>query len=109
MSARYYIFDMHPATEEELKRRWNGGLNGSLFRCHLCGHKFAVGDKWCLLYGGDRGVTDIYGREFGCSNAFICEECDGPDVLDRWQARVQSFYTLFWWAADTSREEVQHE
>lgn len=63
------------ATEEDVKSPWSGVPNGGRFYCYLCGYRFKVNDKWRWVYGGSLALC----------NLLICEECDGPDVLDKWK------------------------
>lgn len=74
------------ATEAECNARWNGLARGIGFRCYLCGHKFVVGDGWRWIYM-KRTI-----------NAIVCDSCDGPDVVERWHARVDEFYSDKFWA-----------
>jgi hypothetical protein len=59
------------ATEEHVKSKWGGG-----FHCKLCGHKFAVDDTVRFIYANGNGSN-------GSGNFLVCQECDGPDVLER--------------------------
>lgn len=54
------------------------------FRCHLCGHQFQVGDLF-------RGILNRKG------NALVCGKCDGPDVVQRWEAHVADVRQRAWW------------
>ena len=76
------------ATQEECNGRWDGVPNGKRFRCHLCGHKFIVGDYWRWVYSPH------------AINFMVCEECDGNDVLDRWDIALEELRQRFWWALD---------
>lgn len=78
------------ATEDDVKGSWDAAPNGKRFRCHLCGHRFKVGDIWRWVYAGKVNLT----------NFLVCEACDGPDVLERWQAHYKDGKTRFWWMAD---------
>lgn len=64
------------ATADEMKARWGGGRPGEFFRCSLCGYRFTEGDYWRWQYANGRPLT----------NPMTCESCDGPDLLDRWEA-----------------------
>lgn len=72
------------ATAEDCRATWGGGENGKYFRCFLCGHSFQVGDVWRWVYT-PRG------------NPLVCASCDGPDVVERWEAARQEARTRFWW------------
>ena len=61
------------ATEKDCQTRWGAGKPGEQFLCSLCGHKFKVGDGWRWVYTGGKGIV----------NFFVCDNCDGPDVVDR--------------------------
>lgn len=74
------------ATEQEVNARW-GGKN---FRCYLCGHKFSIGDVWRWVYAADRKLF----------NVTVCEKCDGPDVLERWEKHYNDAKQRFWWLFD---------
>ncbi len=74
------------ATAEECALQWNGGAVGRYFRCYLCGHRFKPGDGWRFLFGVGPA-----------SNMMTCDECDGPDVMDRWIAANEEVKTRFWW------------
>lgn len=63
------------ATEEDVKAPWNGIENGKRFYCRLCGYLFQVGDIWRWVYAGS--IHRV--------NLLVCENCDGGDVLDRWE------------------------
>ena len=76
------------ATAEECQAPWSGGKLGKYFRCYLCGHKFAVGDRWRWVY-----AISIHLPNFS-----VCEGCDGPDVLARWKAANEELEQRFWWA-----------
>jgi len=81
---------LRPATEANCKAAWGGGKPGERFRCYLCGHKFAVGDMFRLVYANDRPGT--------AGNFIVCDKCDGPDVVERWVAACKEAATRFWWA-----------
>jgi hypothetical protein len=61
------------ATEKDCSTKW--GLDGKGFKCGMCGHRFVVGD----------GVRWVYanGNTPSFCNFFTCDDCDGPDVLER--------------------------
>lgn len=83
------------ATEDDLHRPWGGFRDGSRFRCHLCGHRFKPGDGWRWIYSG--GVSIEYeGKSRGVHNPMVCDDCDGPDVVERWKAHVMDYLTRFW-------------
>jgi hypothetical protein len=79
------------ATKEETEANWSGGENGIYFRCHLCGHKFKIGDKWRF----------VSGVEVGLYNFLVCEACDGEDVRQRWVKMTNKFEAMksgkYWW------------
>lgn len=60
---------------------------GERFRCHLCGHKFAVGDVWRWVYSCGHALP----------NFITCFACDGPDVLNKWVAANEEARRRFWW------------
>lgn len=80
------------ATEDHCKLPWDGVLGGKRFRCHLCGHKFVPGDVWRFVFSKSH------------LNPRVCAACDGPDVLERWDAQNEELKTVirqrFWWALD---------
>lgn len=83
------------ATKKDVASKW--GLDGNSFRCGLCGHRFRDGDGVRWQYGSGR--TFVYeGRTLGVRNFFVCDVCDGPDVLDRWVERHRDFYQPKFWA-----------
>lgn len=57
-------------TEGDMSAPW-----APRFRCKLCGHQFAVGHTVRWVYANDAGI--------GTGNFFVCERCDGPDLLQR--------------------------
>lgn len=75
------------ATDKELKANWGGGKSGQRFRCYLCGYKFKLNDYWRWIYGGTVHLC----------NCMVCEKCDGPNVLEKWQALNQEAREKFWW------------
>jgi hypothetical protein len=78
-------------SEEELKANWNG-RGRAAFRCYVCGHRFELGDGWRWQYvEGDR-------------NLMVCSACDGPDLLERWAARMAWLRQSAWWLFDEARE-----
>lgn len=87
------------ATEADLAMSWCGEKNGKRFRCYLCGHRFRAGDGWRWQYAGCRNfVNPETGKTFGVSNFFVCDGCDGDDVLDRWVQRNIEFCSPRFWA-----------
>lgn len=84
------------ATAEDLKRPWGGVRDGSRFRCYLCGHRFAVGDVYRWQY-----TNSVPGTS---GNPFVCEACDGPDVVARWKAMHDEWERdsggKWWWFVD---------
>ncbi len=77
------------ATQEHLDMQWGVRPKGKGFRCYLCGHKFKLGDKWRF---------DIPKGRARCPNFFVCTDCDGDDVIDRFEAHVKNLYEAYWWA-----------
>jgi len=80
-------------TEKMCPGNWGGYKDGRMFRCNMCGHYFKVGDTFRWVMATSRGVT----------NMMVCEECDGPDILDRWVERIKEYKDSkdkFWWACD---------
>ena len=73
------------ATQKDCDGRWSGLPRGEGFRCYLCGHRFKVGDGWRMQF-----VPNV-------RNALICDDCDGPDVVERWKAQIIEAETRFWW------------
>lgn len=71
-----------PVTEKHLKLPWSG--NPKNFRCHLCGHRFVVGDTFRMVF--TNGMKTATGERRAGGNPLVCEVCDGPDeeVRDRW-------------------------
>lgn len=78
----------HITTEKDCKGPWGGEPNGKRFRCSLCGYKFKPGDQYRWVCMSESGVI----------NFKTCKQCDGPDVKDRWRARVAEFYSDKFWA-----------
>lgn len=83
------------ATASDVVRKW--GLDGNGFRCGLCGHRFQVGDGVRWQYGAGRSFK-VDGKTYGVCNFKVCDDCDGPDVLDRWVALHIDFYSDKFWA-----------
>lgn len=77
------------ATAEDCARDWNCGKNGKHFRCGLCGHRFVVGDRVRWQY-----TNDIPGAG---GNPFVCQSCDGPDMIERWKAKCAEWASDAWW------------
>lgn len=82
------------ATEEHCSLPWNGTPGGERFRCYLCGHRFVVGDKWRFVLANGTGK--------GMGNFLVCEPCDGPDVLDRWDTHCEEGQMKFFWMGGRS-------
>lgn len=80
------------ATEDHVHARWSGGKDGKNFRCGLCGHKFTVGDRVRWVYMNSNPES-----HFG--NFLTCEQCDGPDIVERrikWEKEAKTrFWQLF--------------
>ena len=75
------------ATAKDVAAVWGGG-----FLCGLCGQDFKEGDGFRWQYGSSRSF-DHNGRTLGVRNFLVCDACNGDDVLDRWIARHQEFYS----------------
>ena len=76
------------ATEEHCKAPWSG--SSSKFRCHLCGHRFKVGDGWRFVMMSGNLL-----------NFLVCDDCDDPHVADVWRERNEELKRArerFWWA-----------
>lgn len=80
--------------DEDCRMTWNGAAQGERFRCFLCGHRFRAGDgvRWIST------STKSPDYAFPIKNILVCDTCDTPDVIDRWIARVQAFYSDEFWA-----------
>lgn len=78
--------DMQPRVVDDyyLGMNW-GGQGRQRFHCYLCGHHFELGDifRW-------QAVNGPY------INLFVCVDCDGPDVVDRWMAFVDGLREKGW-------------
>jgi hypothetical protein len=73
-------------TEQEFNAKW-GGHGGKNF-CALCNHTFQIGEGWRWVYAN--GVKAEGQHSFG--NFSVCDSCDGPDVLERYQAACTLVY-----------------
>jgi hypothetical protein len=86
----------HVVTHEDLTRPWSGHTDGSHFRCYLCGHRFKVGDVFRWQF-----TNNVKGAG---GNPFVCERCDGPDVVGRWKAMREEWERdcggKWWWFVD---------
>lgn len=60
--------------EEMLHLNW-GGRGSHIFCCGFCHHRFEVNDEARWVYVE------------GCPNTFVCKNCDGSDVVERFQER----------------------
>lgn len=58
--------------EAMLKLPWSG-KGRRAFSCVFCHHQFEPGDTARWFLGGRR-----------TPNTFVCQACDGPDVVERW-------------------------
>jgi hypothetical protein len=83
---RKYLISPRPTTAKDLQGRWSGFRDARMFRCHLCGKRFAEGDIYAAIYAPSPA-----------GNAVICERCDGPDVVERWLQRVRHIQAEAWW------------
>ena len=59
-------------TEADLKANW-GGIGRRGFACGFCFHQFELGETVRWFY-----------CPATAPNSFVCEKCDGADVVDRW-------------------------
>jgi hypothetical protein len=84
------------ATLSDVTTPW--GLDGKGFRCGLCGRHFKEGDGVRWQYGQGRTFEADDGKTYGVCNFKVCDNCDGPDVLDRWIALHKEFYAPKFWA-----------
>lgn len=57
------------------------------FQCNLCGHEFKDGDIYRFVFANGTPNAD-------CVNFFVCEKCDGDDVLRRGAASFQQAIQL---------------
>lgn len=79
-------------SEGHVAVRWGGHPTSShqtRFRCFLCGHRFAVGDKVRLVRGSLLGLAG--------DNPFVCSTCDGEDIIERCRAHQDEGKRRFWW------------
>ena len=79
-------------TKKQYPGNWGGYKDGRKFRCYMCGHYFKIGDifRWVLEI---KNVVNI----------LVCADCDGPDIIDRWEKRLEEYNALrekFWWAEE---------
>lgn len=88
------------ATAEDCQKPWAGRPDGERFRCYLCGHKFQPGDGWRWVNAQALTVIRVEdGQTLRVGDLVTCDACDGPDVLERWQQRHESYYgTWDFWA-----------
>jgi hypothetical protein len=102
MSARANFTDQkrHVATAADCGAAWGGEKNGARFRCYLCGHRFKPGDGFRWQATGGASFTTHDGKKYGVFNCTVCDDCDGPDVIERWVERNREFNELmntrFW-------------
>ena len=87
------------ATEADCKAKWSFGKPGEKFRCHICGHKFSVGDTWRWQSAYGRTI-EVNGKKYGLLNFLVCSSCDSPGILDVWEKMNQELYQRFWWAVE---------
>lgn len=81
----------HIVTEEDLKLKWGGRSAHDYFRCRMCGYRFQLGDVYRWVY-----TNNLEGKY--CGNPFVCQQCDGPDVIERWKRHCDEAYSdKFWW------------
>lgn len=62
-------------SQAEADTKW--GLDKHRLHCTLCGHIFEVGEGWRWVYANDGGG--------GHGNFEVCDDCDGPAVLERYR------------------------
>lgn len=84
------------ATEKDVCANWSCGKNGEFFRCYLCGHKFQVGDYWRWVYNNTSSYDGKQKVNYG--NFIVCKECDGEDILGKWEKANIELKERFWWA-----------
>lgn len=77
------------ATDKDLAQRWLGGKPGEYFRCAMCGYRFSVGDTWRFVF-----TNDIPGAS---GNPLVCNNCDGPDVRERWKGLCDEWRADKFW------------
>lgn len=87
----------HLVTKEHLSAPWGGKRDGSNFRCGLCGYRFKEGDTFRWMFTNNT-------KAFG--NPFVCQDCDGPDALDRWKGMHKLMRTRYWWFSRHVQEPV---
>jgi len=69
-----------------------GGKNGKYFKCALCGHEWKLDEVVRWVYTND--MKDAGG------NPFVCVDCDGDDVRERWAKMCQEWREIkkkFWY------------
>lgn len=74
-------------SETEFNARWGSSGGGKNF-CALCNRTFQIGDGWRWVYANGPKPEGVH--SFG--NFSVCDPCDGPDVLDRYQAACNVIY-----------------
>lgn len=79
-------------TAELRKAPWRGYSDGRAFRCYLCGYPFVEGDTARWVFSPQKW-----------GNFFTCQDCDGPDVLDRWVRTNEDLERRCWWMHDEIR------
>jgi hypothetical protein len=99
---RSFLFgDPQVATEADLRASWYGKRNRENFRCHLCGHRFALGDYWRCVYTNDMsdGVPG--------GNPLVCRTCDEGNsaVRAEWKRMHELVNQPKYWAVYRSVRE----
>lgn len=81
-------------TKKIINQPWGGRSNGKHFKCHMCGHKFKIGDivRWVF-------TNDIEGAG---GNPLVCKNCDGTNeqVREKWKFMNMEFNLMkskWWW------------
>ena len=84
-------------TEADLRKPWSGFKDGRTLRCHLCGVFFRLGDTLRFVF--------VNGLKTGCHNGnfFVCQPCDGPDVIERSAKHEADIEQRGWWLMDRER------
>ena len=90
------FIDQQPhQTDQETLDAHNRFGRGRRFACYLCGIDFKVGDTYRWVYAN--GYSEKDEKAYGMGNFFTCPACDGPDVLERWDAACNDLLKRFWW------------
>lgn len=84
----FFREELHAATPEECAARWSCGKPGERFRCCFCGHKFAVGDLFRIVYTNDMPNAG--------GNPLVCKDCDAATSVlrERWRDKIAAFTAI---------------